>query len=191
MSRWSAIGVAGFAGIGAGVLLLLATLALERSRIAFGPFALYGNGALIVPAAGGPVALFAGWTTLERLRSVDPWLLGAFALGVAAPLGATALVFLLPSALLTGVLWKLFRSGRLPGSWVVLATLGAIGVVAPYLAPPIGGLAAGALLVTPALVAASRRPDPSWRIAVGFALLGLLLASAFLVPLVLMAGRPA
>src|SRR5256712_9497163 len=53
-------------GLLGGVAIALATVLIEHSRIEFGHYALYGNGAFAVPAIGVPLALYAGWTELAR-----------------------------------------------------------------------------------------------------------------------------
>lgn len=54
------------AGLGAGLVIALVMRAVETSRLALGPYAFYGNGALIVPAIGAGVAIYALWTPLLR-----------------------------------------------------------------------------------------------------------------------------
>ncbi len=49
------------AGYLAGLIVALLTIGAENSRIAFGGYALSGNGALIVPAILSPYALYPGW----------------------------------------------------------------------------------------------------------------------------------
>lgn len=191
MGRWSAVGFAGFAGIGAALALLVATDALARSTISVGSYALSGNNAFVVLALGVPLALFGGWTTIEQLRGRDAAMLGAFALGLAAPLGTGATFFLLlPTALVAALVWSGFKSGRLPSSLFALGAFVLLGIIGPYLWPGVGGLVAGGLLVAPALVAANSRPGAGWRAAVGAALVGSMLVSAFVVPLALQAARP-
>jgi len=56
-------------GIVAGLAIAVMAVALEHSRIAFGPndrIALYGNGALIALELGVPLAIYFGWTALAR-----------------------------------------------------------------------------------------------------------------------------
>src|SRR5207247_2336618 len=53
-------------GLLGGVAIALATVLIEHSRIEFGRYALYGNGAFAVPAVGVPLALYSGWTELAR-----------------------------------------------------------------------------------------------------------------------------
>src|SRR3989442_14698202 len=51
-------------GLLGGVAIALATVLIEHSRIEFGRYALYGNGAFAVPAVGVPLAVYAGRTEL-------------------------------------------------------------------------------------------------------------------------------
>ncbi len=60
----SVIPVALLAGYIAGLAISILAVAAENSRIAFGSYALYGNGALIVPAILAPFALYPGWVWL-------------------------------------------------------------------------------------------------------------------------------
>jgi hypothetical protein len=55
------IAVAILAGYLAGLIVAVLTIGAENSRIAFGGYALSGNGALIVPAILSPYALYPGW----------------------------------------------------------------------------------------------------------------------------------
>ena len=55
------IAVAIVAGYLAGLIVAVLTIGAENSRIAFGGYALSGNGALIVPAILSPYALYPGW----------------------------------------------------------------------------------------------------------------------------------
>ena len=48
-------------GYVAGLTVAALAVGAEHSRIAFGSYALYGNGALIVPAILCPFALYPGW----------------------------------------------------------------------------------------------------------------------------------
>jgi hypothetical protein len=56
------IAVAILSGYFAGLIVAVLTIGAENSRIAFGGYALSGNGALIVPAILSPYALYPGWT---------------------------------------------------------------------------------------------------------------------------------
>src|SRR2546428_6128706 len=79
-------------GLLGGVAIALATVLIEHSRIEFGRYALYGNGAFAVPAVGVPLALYAGWTELarshaERARRVAVALFTAGGYFVGGPAG--------------------------------------------------------------------------------------------------------
>ena len=54
------------AGLLAGGIIATLTVLLEHSRIAFGAYALYGNGSLIVPSLVAPFSLYTGWTWALR-----------------------------------------------------------------------------------------------------------------------------
>jgi hypothetical protein len=69
------------AGFLAGSFGAILTVLAEHSRIAFGSYALFGNGALIVPSLFAPYALFAGWTWLIR-RGGKALELALFAVGL-------------------------------------------------------------------------------------------------------------
>jgi len=110
-------------GLLGGVAIALATVLVEHSRIEFGRYALYGNGAFAVPAVGVPLALYAGWTELarshaERARRVAVALFTAglyFGIGAWSPLevvlfpqsSVERLADAIPGLLLQGLLWVL------------------------------------------------------------------------------------
>ncbi len=54
------------AGLIAGAVIAVITVVVEHSSIAFGTYALYANGALIVPSLLAPYALYPGWTWILR-----------------------------------------------------------------------------------------------------------------------------
>src|SRR5258706_3493163 len=58
------MGITLLAGYLAGLAIAILAFGAENSRIAFGSYALYGNGALIVPAILAPFALYPGWVWL-------------------------------------------------------------------------------------------------------------------------------
>ena len=110
-------------GLLGGVAIALATVLIEHSRIEFGRYALYGNGAFAVPAVGVPLALYAGWTELarshaERARRVA---VALFTAGLYSGIGAWSplevvlfpqssverLADAIPGLLLQGILWVL------------------------------------------------------------------------------------
>lgn len=103
-----------FLGGGAiGLAIFLLTQILTETRIAFGPYALNGNGALAVPFIGFPLAIYAGWTWLgDRFEGRDLAIrLMGFSAGLilgALPLG---LIFGLPVALVTGAVYATWTRG--------------------------------------------------------------------------------
>lgn len=54
------------AGFVAGTLTAVLTVLAEHSRLAFNSYALFGNGALIVPALLAPFSLYPGWVWALR-----------------------------------------------------------------------------------------------------------------------------
>ena len=106
-----------------GVAITLATVLIEHSRIAFGQYALYGNGAFAVPAVVVPLALYAGWSDLARrhvegARRVALVLFTAglyLGIGLWSPLevllfpqsSVERLADAIPGLLLQGILWVL------------------------------------------------------------------------------------
>jgi len=105
--------VAFLAGGAAGLLILLLTQALSETRLAFGPYALNGNGALAVPFIGFPIAIYAGWTVLgDRFEGRDLALrLVSFAAGLILGAGLLGLFFGLPVALVTGAVYATWMRG--------------------------------------------------------------------------------
>ncbi len=127
------------AGYLAGLIVAVLTVAAEHSRIAFGSYALYGNGALIVPAILAPFALYPGWAWLlahEGDRRLEAALytvglhIGVGMIGVldavlypqsadvtflsALPgILLTGSLFVIPAALFGAATLWLIRSGRL------------------------------------------------------------------------------
>ena len=126
------------AGYVAGLIVATLAVAAENSRIALGSYALYGNGALIVPAVLCPFALYPGWVWVlgqagDRRLEAALYTLGLH-LGVgmlsvlevvlyprsadvallsAAPgLLLSGTLFVLPAALFAAATLWLIRSGR-------------------------------------------------------------------------------
>ena len=56
------------AGLLVGAVIAVVTVVHEHSQVGFGAYALYGNGALIVPSLLAPYALYPGWTAVLRRR---------------------------------------------------------------------------------------------------------------------------
>ena len=77
-------------GIGGGALLLALTVFVSRSDIGGPGWTLGGNGALVVPFAGGPALMAAGWVALALYRKGVPHSRAATALA-----GASVLVLAL------------------------------------------------------------------------------------------------
>jgi hypothetical protein len=127
------------AGYVAGTIVAALAVAAEHSRIAFGSYALYGNGALIVPAILAPFALYPGWSWLLA-REGDRRLEAAlYTLGLHVGVGMTSVLdavlfpqsvdvtlasaipglvltgalFVIPAAFFAAVTLWLVRSGRL------------------------------------------------------------------------------
>ncbi len=189
-------------GIGSGVAIALVTSAVEGSRIAFGPYALFGNGALGVPAILVPLALFIGWTALLRGRDRPP--VGSavlFALGLDLGSGAKGVLgqglpgilggvlasalFVIPTALLAAATIALFRSRRVPTSAIAVSAALVLGTLVLVI-PPVsyfGGFGVGGIASGAATVAASHRGDIAAPFALGLALLALMLAQAFALPI--------
>jgi hypothetical protein len=82
------LALAALAGLGGGILLAVATHALSLSNIGGANWSLRGNGALVVPFAGGPALLAGGWTALGLWRLRAP---GWMRLGLAGGAGALVL----------------------------------------------------------------------------------------------------
>src|SRR5204863_784678 len=89
------------AGGAIGLAILLLTQVLSDTRIAFGPWALNGNGALAVPFLGFPLAIYAGWVLLsDRFGGRDrTTALIAFSIGLLLAAALFGLSFALPMTL--------------------------------------------------------------------------------------------
>ena len=183
------IAVVGFA---AGAVIAITTVVLEHSRVAFGNYALYGNGALIVPALFAPWAVYWGWAWVLA-RGGAALEMALFVVGVAFGVGAWSVLevvffpqqpgltvldalpglvfngafFVIPAALLAGLAFWLFSS-RMPLNSL---TVFAAGFAAAFLSALYG---VGLGILTGLCVAAARK-DPSRSVAIGIALLVLLI----------------
>jgi hypothetical protein len=166
-------------GFAAGTFIAILTVAAEHSRLAFNSYALYGNGALIVPALLAPFALYPGWVWALRhgARALE---LGLYVLGLHFGVGVVSVlevlffpaqsdlgpadvmpgfllsgaIFVLPAALLAaGSLWL---ASRLERTVLIPVTVVAI-VVASFLGVLYG---AGLGILSGGAVAIARRaPD--------------------------------
>ena len=194
-------------GLIAGAIISVLTVLVEHSRIAFNSYALYGNGALIVPAILAPFALYPGWlSTLSRGgRALE---MAVLVLGLHIGVGLTSVlevlfypsepdltltdalpgflltgaVFVLPAALLAGLSY--WAGMRLHGNALVAGIV--IGVlIASFFAVwgiGLGVLAGGAVAIA--------RRAPFQRVAVGVALFVAMVIAANL-PLVAALTTPA
>lgn len=176
-------------GLGTGLAISVVARAVETSRLAFGPFAFYGNGALIVPALGAGLAIYALWAWSLHSGRPQRALLWS-ALGLALGVGAVAipsipgvlfngLLFVLPTAAVSYGVYRTLGRGGSPGPAVRTGIVFA-GLV---LSLPLSVLAVG-LIVGPFLSTAAGASGRS--VALLGALLTLvLLAGGIGVPLLL------
>jgi hypothetical protein len=177
----------------AGLVIAVLFVLAEHSRIAVNSYALFGNGALIVPALLAPYALYPGWSWLLRRggRAVE---LAFFVFGLHFGIGTISFLeaifhptdsaislsdalpgfifsgsaFVLPAALLAGV--ALWVGSRVRGSALILA--GIVGVVASaFLAIAYG---AGLGILSGGAVALAQR-DRDLTVPIGVALLVLII----------------
>lgn len=189
-------------GLGSGIFIAVVTRMVETSRLAFGPYAFYGNGALIVPAIGSGLAIYALWTWVLRAgrpRRHLAWSAlglylglgtGVFVTGGIAIEGLffTGLLFVVPVALaafgaLTLLDPRLASPGRASQNALVLTLVVLVGLfLAVFPFPPLGvGLIAGAF------IAVGRHAGPSSVIGLGALLVAVLLAAGLALPLVFFA----
>jgi hypothetical protein len=186
-----------FAGFVAGVVVNLITYAFEHSRIAFGNYALYGNGAIIVLIILTPFALYPGWAWLlsqHRDRRLEAAL---YTVGLHLGIGMGSVVnaalnpevtsvslsdmvpgmlmagtlTVIPAALVAAATLWLVRSGRL--AITPLST--AFAIIIAALTVPLFGFGLG-ILSGGAVGLALERPER--RIAIGIALLVLCIVVA-------------
>lgn len=78
-------------GLLAGTLIAILMVLLEHSRIAFNSYALFGNGALIVPALLAPFAIYPGWVWALR-RGGHALELAIFAAGLHFGVGVISIL---------------------------------------------------------------------------------------------------
>lgn len=183
--------VAIVAGFLAGTAISVLTVMVEHSRIAAGQYALYGNGALIIPALLAPWALYWGWTWLlgrrDRALEMALFVVGLhFGIGMSVVLDAIffpqqagltiadalpgfalmGTLFVIPGALLAALTYWLFTTRIGLNSWTVFGAgfAAAVLVVAFWV---------GLGILTGMCAAAARR-DMTRRVPIGIALLVLL-----------------
>lgn len=133
-------------GAGAGIALGVLARIVETSRLELGPYAFYGNGALIVPALGSGLALYAVWTWAFRAARPRLDLLWS-ALGLHLGLGTG--IFATGGTTIAG----LFATGLLFVVPVALVAFVVVTVLEPRLAASLGGPRANALLLTVLVIA--------------------------------------
>lgn len=150
-------------GFLAGTLIAVLMVLIEHSRIAFNLYALFGNGALIVPALLAPFAIYAGWVGGLRRGGRALFFSADTAYGVADAVPGflfSGSVFVLPAALLAAV--ALWIGRRVPGpSAAIPIVTGLLG--AAFLGIVFG---AGLGILSGAAVALERR-DPSRAVLIG------------------------
>jgi len=188
--------IALLAGYLAGLAIAILAFAAENSRIAFGSYALYGNGALVVPAILAPFALYPGWVWLlarEGDRRLDAalyvvglhigvgmWAVlevvfstqsGSVSLLSAAPgFLLSGALFVLPAALLAAATLWLVRSRHV----AITPLTAAFGFLIAALTSLLFGVGLGILSGGAVALGLDR---PARRIAIGIALLVLLIVA--------------
>jgi hypothetical protein len=184
------------AGYLAGTVVAALAIAAEHSQIAFGAYALSGNGALIVPAILAPFALYPGWSWLlaregDRRLEAALYTLGLhFGVGMTSVLDVvffpesadvtlasalpgfvlTGALFVIPAAFFAAVTLWLVRSGRL----AVSPLSAAFGIVIAALTAVAFGAGLGILSGGAVALALDR---PARRATIGVALLVVLIAA--------------
>ena len=187
-------------GLGAGVAVAVLTRVVETSRLAFGPYAFYGNGALIVPALGAALALYALWVWVIRRGRPRIELLWStlglhFGLGTSALMSGsfsiegfvfTGLLFDIPTALAAfGVLWALerrltpFAPASARANAVLLTVVVLVGLVLAI--SPLATVGTG--LIAGAFIPIGARASTGGAVGLGALLLVVLLAGGLAVPL--------
>ena len=180
----------------AGLVIAILAFAAENSRIAFGSYALYGNGALVVPAILAPFALYPGWVWLlarEGDRRLDAalyvvglhigvgmWAVlevvfstqsGSVSLLSAAPgFLLSGALFVLPAALLAAATLWLVRSRHV----AITPLTAAFGFLIAALTSLLFGVGLGILSGAAVALGLDR---PARRIVIGIALLVLLIVA--------------
>jgi hypothetical protein len=177
------------AGLIAGLVIAILTVLAEHSRIAINSYALYGNGALIVPAILGAFALYPGWTWI-RTHGGRALEMALFVVGLHFGVGLTSVlevlfypsasdltiadalpglflsgaIFVLPASLLAGLAY--WTGMRVHGTALTIAIIAGV-LLAAFLAV-FWGIGLG-ILSGGAVALAQRAPYN--RVAIGIALL--------------------
>lgn len=176
-------------GLGTGLAISVVAKAVETSRLALGPFAFSGNGALIVPALGAGLAIYGLWAWSLRSGRPRRALLWS-ALGLVVGVGAVAIPSI-PGVLFSGLLFVLPTAAVSYGVYRALGRGGSAGpaartgvvVAGVVLAFPFPIVAVG-LIVGPFLATAVHAPGRS-AVLLGALLTLVLLAGGIGVPLLL------
>jgi hypothetical protein len=179
------------AGGATGLAILLLTQILSDSRLAFGPWALNGNGALALPFLGFPLAIYAGWTWLaDRFASRDLALrLAAFSLGLilgAFPLG---LFFALPTVLVTAAVYVTWMRGSVVRHSDTLLWIAFVASVVIAALPALGLF--GVALLPGSLILLAREKPPATRAWLGVLLVAASMLIVFGMPVLLRGAPPA
>jgi hypothetical protein len=174
-----------------GLAILLLTQILSDTRLAFGPWALNGNGALAMPFLGFPVALYAGWTLLgdhHEGRELTIRLV-AFSLGLILGAGLLGLFFALPMVLIAAAVYLTWTRGTAVKRsdallWVAFAGSVVIGAL------PVLGLF-GVGLLPGSLILLARDKPPATRVGLGVLLVLATILIVFIIPVLFPAPAPA
>jgi len=173
-----------------GFAILVLTQLLSDTRLAVGPWALNGNGALAVPFVGFPLAIYIGWTQLaDRYLGRDLLLqLVAFSSGLTVGAWVLGLLFALPIALATGAVYAIWMRGSAVRRsdallWVAYAASIVVGAL------PILGLF-GVALLPGSLILLARDKSAAARIGLGAMLVAGTMVIVFVVPLLFPAPAP-
>jgi hypothetical protein len=203
-------------GLIAGAVIAITEVALEHYGPSFGPFSLSGNGALAAPVILIPLVLFWGWNWIGNRwsgRSDLPIVLYTFGVylgtGLVAPIDAvafpqggdlptavvssipsvlfTGLIFVLPPAVLGGILYWLFRSGRLPTNFLTVAIGYLVGLPLAFLVPvlPLPVITMGTVTGT---AAGHAWRSPGARLLIAIIVIALMGAVVFGIPYLLSTG---
>jgi hypothetical protein len=173
-----------------GFAILVITQALSETQIAFGRFALSGNGALAMPFVGFPLAVYVGWTWLADRHPEGRELalhLGAYSIGLVFGAWVLGLLFALPVVLVTGAIVSTWLRGGAArksdtllwimfGATVVLSALPALSLF-------------GVALLPASLILLARSRGRTGRIALGALLVVITIVFVFGVPQLLAGPR--
>ena len=180
-------------GLIAGLLVSVVAYLVEHSRLAIGPYAFYGNGALIVPAVGGALALHATWLFALRrggragalALGTTGVILGVGAISLESGIGPgllfSGLVFVFPTALVGYAVWWALATARLRATTGTLWTLVIVGFVVAGLGSLLGLGMLGFGLMLGAEIHASAKAERPLPLTLGF--VAALLGSSLGVPL--------